>query len=69
MAALLTPAQERTRREAYRALAVLLALEITGNNRDDDEPMPCCLGEPETGPKDAANSPFPSDESASGTGA
>ncbi len=58
MPAILTPAQERARREAYRALAVLLALEITGNNREDDEPMPCLLAEPAE-PMNPANSPFP----------
>lgn len=62
MPTLLTPAQERARREAYRALAVLLALEITGNNREDDEPMPCSLAEPAE-PMNPANSPFTESDS------
>ena len=65
MATLLTPAQERARREAYRALAVLLVLDLTGQNHDDDE-MPNSVGElPE--PFEAANSPFPDDDEASGS--
>ena len=63
MAIVLTPAQEAARREAIRALAVLIALEITGQNHDEtDEPMPCSLAEPAE-PLVAANSPFPVSES------
>ena len=63
MAVVLTPAQETARREAIRALAVLLALEITGQNHDDgDTPMPCSLAEPGE-PLTEANSPFPESES------
>jgi hypothetical protein len=62
MAVVLTPAQEAARKEAIRALAVLLALEITGQNHDDAEtPMPNSLGEPAE-PLTAANSPFPESE-------
>lgn len=67
MAALLTPAQERARREAYRALAVLLVLDLTGRNHDDDdETMPSSLGQPPE-PFAAANSAFPDDGEASGS--
>ena len=63
MAVILTPAQETARKEAIRALAVLLALEITGQNQDEpDAPMPCSLAEP-VDPLAAANSPFPESES------
>ena len=63
MAVVLTPAQETARREAIRALAVLLALEITGQNHDDgDAPMPSSLAEPGE-PLTASNSPFPESES------
>ena len=64
MATILTPAQEAARREGIRALAVLLALEITGRNRDDDESMPCSLGDP-SDPPPSANSPFPDLETGS----
>lgn len=59
MAAVLTPAQAKARREALRALAVLLALEITGRNTEDDEDtMPSSPGDlPE--PFEAANTDFP----------
>lgn len=66
MAAVLTPAQERTRREAYRALAVLLVLDLTGKNHDDDTAMPSALGEPPE-PFEAANYPFSDDDIASGS--
>lgn len=66
MAAILTPAQERTRREAYRALAVLLVLDLTGKNHDDDEAMPSAVAEPPE-PFEAANSPFPDDHEAAGS--
>lgn len=66
MAALLTPAQERTRREAYRALAVLLVLDLTGKNQDDDDPaMTNAVADPAV-PFDAANTAFPDDDAASG---
>lgn len=58
MATILTPAQEALRREAIRTLAVLLAMELMGQNRDDDEPMPCSLAEPAE-PMTAANAPSP----------
>ncbi len=66
MPALLTPAQERIRREAYRALAVLLVLDLTGKNHDDDEALPNAVAEPAE-PFEAANSPFPDDHEASGS--
>jgi hypothetical protein len=65
MSSALTPGQLQARREALRALAVLISLEVTGKNTDDppgEERMPDSIGEA-GGPTEAANLPFPAPRS------